>query len=83
MPETTTYSVIFNAGKNEDGSQRNIRALVWKEPVEGKSYHAREMYVLGDDGGYYAAPNDEGNIPHREASSPDEDLGVTWHYAKL
>jgi hypothetical protein len=83
MANTESWRVVFNEGKNEDGSQKNTNALVFKEPVEGKSYHAKEMYVLGESGGFYAPTNDEGDIPHREPSGEEgEVLGVTWHYAK-
>lgn len=76
VPNSEVWRVVFNDGENHN-------ALVFKEPVEGKSYHADQMYVLGNGGGSYAPTNDEGDIPHREPSGdPDEVLGITWHWAK-
>jgi hypothetical protein len=73
---TTVYRVVFNDGKNHN-------ALVFQEPVEGKSYKAGQMVMFGDEGQTSFAPtNDEGDIPHREPSSEGEDLGITWHFAK-
>jgi hypothetical protein len=75
-PNSEVWRVVFNDGANHN-------ALVFKEPVEGKDYHADQMYVLRDSGGAYAPPNDEGNIPHREPSGDEgENLGITWHFAK-
>lgn len=75
--KTDVYRVVFN-----DGSNHN--ALVFQEPVEGKSYQAGEMIFFGDQGQSSFAPtNDEGDIPQREPSGePDENLGITWHFAK-
>ena len=71
---TDVFRIVFNDGENHT-------ALVFSEPVEGKSYHAKQVFNL--DGASWATPNDEGDIPHREPSGdPGENLGVTWHFAK-
>jgi len=75
------FRVVFNDGKNEDGSQRNHQALVFSEPVQGKAFHAGQMFGLP---GAWACPvNDEGDIPHMEPSGVEgEDIGITWHFQK-
>lgn len=82
--KTDVFRIVYNDGKNPDGSQRNHNALVFQEPEEGKAYKSEQMIVFGDQGqSSFASPNDEGVIPHREPTlGPDEDLGVTWHLAK-
>jgi hypothetical protein len=68
------FRVVFNDGENHT-------ALVFQEPVEGKAYHAGEMFILPGAG--EAPTNDEGDIPHREPSGdPGENLGITWHFQK-
>ena len=74
--KTDVYRVVYNDGKNEDGSQRNHNALVFQEPVEGKVYHANEMWLLP---GATAAPvNDQGEIPQIETG----EKGVSWSWQK-
>jgi hypothetical protein len=77
MAKTDVYRVVYNDGTNHN-------ALVFQEPVQGKSYQAGEMIAFGLEGqSHFAHTNDEGNIPHREPSGdPGEDLGITWHFAK-
>jgi hypothetical protein len=67
----------------------NQNAHVHREPVDGLSYHADQVITF--PGGTYMTPNDEGDIPHREVESGDDQLdlgeylnkyGVTWHFAK-
>jgi hypothetical protein len=75
MPgKTDVFRIVFNDGENH-------QAIVFQEPVQGKDYHADEVWVLP---GATAAPvNDEGNIPHREPSGVEgENLGITWHFQK-
>ena len=75
MPgKTDVYRIVFNDGSNH-------QAIVFQEPVEGKSYQADQVWVLP---GATAAPtNDDGVIPHREPTGADgEDLGITWHWQK-
>lgn len=75
MPgKTDVFRIVFNDGANH-------QAIVFQEPVQGKDFHANEVWVLP---GATAAPtNDEGNIPHREPSGVEgEDLGITWHFQK-
>lgn len=77
MPKTDVFRVVY---VDQDG---NHNALVFQEPVEGKSYEHGQMVVFGNEGqSSFAATNDEGEIPHREKTSDGEDLGVTWHFAK-
>ena len=76
MPgKTDVFRIVYNNGLG------NEQALCFQEPVQGKDFHANEVWVLPGAG---AAPvNDEGNIPHREPSGdPNEDLGITWHWQK-
>lgn len=75
MPgKTDVYRIIVNDGKNH-------QALVFQDPVEGKSFGENEVWVL--PGATPFPVNDEGEIPHREPSGdPDEDLGITWHWQK-
>ncbi len=71
--KTDVYRVVFNDGENHN-------ALVFQEPVEGKSYKAGQMIFFNATGlSAFAPTNDEGDIPHREG---DSDLGITWHFAK-
>lgn len=81
--KTDVYRVVY---VGQDGNQN---ALVFQEPVEGKSYHANQMFSL--PGGNAVTPNDEGDIPHRELADGADQLelgeytagyGLTWHFAK-
>lgn len=73
--KTDVFRVVF---VNEIG---NHQALVFQEPVEGKSFQQDQMWLL--PGATAASTNDEGVIPHREPSGEaGEDLGITWHYQK-
>lgn len=82
--KTDVYRVVYNDGKNEDGTQRNHNALVFQEPEDGKRYKSQEMIVFGDQGqSSFANPNEDGEIPHLEpAAAVDGNLGITWHFAK-
>jgi len=75
--KTEVYRVVYNDGKNRN-------ALVFQKPVQGLSFQQGEMITFGDEGqSYFAAVNDEGDIPHREPSGEEgENLGITWHFAK-
>lgn len=74
MPgKTDVFRVVYNDGTNHT-------AICFKEPVQGLSFKAGELFNLDAPG--WAATNDEGDIPHREQTSEGENLGLTWHFQK-
>lgn len=74
--KTEVYRVVVVL---DDG---NHNALVFRKPVQGLTYERGQLVAILDNGSTTFVANDDGVIPHREPSSPGEDLGLTWHFAK-
>jgi hypothetical protein len=72
------YAISITTGA--DGSQ--VPGIVFAEPVEGKVFTEGYVTALSKDGTWFDPTNDSGELPHRERTSEDEDLGLTWQFPK-
>ncbi len=81
MNKTRTYQVSVTL--NAEGDQAH--GMVFRDPRqaarESHSFPIGDLVVVDADGIRLLA-NDDGVIPYRERTSPDEDLGLTWQLAK-
>ncbi len=73
-----TYGISITTGAEGD----QVPGLVFSEPEEGKVYKRGYVSALSAGGTWYDPCNDEGELPHRERTSDDEDLGLTWQFPK-
>lgn len=77
MDKKNTYQVSVTL--NAEGDQAH--GIVFREPVQGHSFGIGDLLVVDKEGARVLA-NDEGVIPHRERTSDDENLGLTWQFSK-
>lgn len=75
----STHAISVTTGA--DGAQ--VPAVVFSKPEAGKVYTRGYVSALHADGsGWFDPTNEDGELPHRERTSDDEDLGLTWQFPK-
>ncbi len=72
------YSISIT--RNAEGDQ--APGLVFRKPEEGYVYKRGYVVGLDSSGNWFDPTNFDGDLPHRERSSDDEDLGLTWQFPK-
>lgn len=72
------YAISITTGA--DGTQ--VPGMVFHKPVEGYVYKRGYVTALQANGTWFDPTNADGELPHRERTSDDEDLGLTWQFPK-
>jgi hypothetical protein len=76
---------VYPVSITVDASGKQVPGIVFRDPkvAAAESYAFPRGYVIGfKDGVSFDPTNDDGVLPYRERTSPDEDLGLTWQIPK-
>lgn len=79
LARTDTYGIAVTI----DAQGTQVNALVFRKPVQGDEFARGDLWAFNPETGLVGSiSNDAGVIPHRERTSDDEDLGLTWQFKK-